>query len=419
MDYKTYNFPNYNIHIIKTNRFKNIQMEIALRNNIDKNTYLNYFFLVNMLMESNSIYKTKREIVLKEEELYEANCYIYYRPQGKSIIYKLNMDILNPKYTKDNYLEEAIKFPFDLLLHPDINNNKFNEKSFKTVKTRFKDNIKTQKEVLSQYACKEALKAMDKKSLSALNRYGTITELNKITDETLLNAYNNLLTNSLIDISIIGDINEDEIIKYINKYAIFNNNPNTTIEYHITNKERTKVLEKTSTSKKNQSHIVYLLNTNNLTEYEREYVMPLYNIILGGASLESKLYRTLRDKHSLCYGVYSAYFEFDNLLRITTSVDKKNIKKAKSLINKTIKDMYNISDTEIKRAISLYESSINSYLDNPSYILDLYLNQFIFNTDSIEERINKIKKVTIEEIINLNKKIKLNTIYTLEGDNHE
>ena len=41
-----------------------------------------------------------------------------------------------------------------------------------------------------------------------------------------------------------------------------------------------------------------------LTDYERQYIMPLYNIILGGTPT-SKLFKTVREKHSLCYAVNS------------------------------------------------------------------------------------------------------------------
>ncbi len=419
MEYKTYKYNNYNIHTINTDRFKNIHMEIVLRNNINKDTLLSEVFLIHMLMESSKKYKTKRDIVLEQEELYDAACYISYKKVGSSLMSKLIIDFLNPKYTKDDYLEEAIQLPFELLLNPNIENNEFNKEVFNTIYKRLENAINTQKENPSSYASIKALETMDKDSISAININGTIEDLNKIDNNSLLESYNYLLNKSNIDINIIGDINEEEVINIINKYAKFNDSDREEINYYITNKERDTVIRQSESTDNTQTQLVYLYNTNNLTEYEREYVMPIFNIILGGGTLESKLYKSLREDKSLCYGVRSATFKYDNLLRITTGIDKSNIELAISTIDETVKDMTNVSKQELDRAISLYETIINMYLDDPEQILELYFYQYIFNRDSLEEQLNKIKKVSIKEVEDLYSKLKLNTIYVLEGDKHE
>ena len=67
-----------------------------------------------------------------------------------------------------------------------------------------------------------------------------------------------------------------------------------------------------------------------------------------------------------------------------------------------------------KKTINTY---INSYYDDVvSQVNTYYYREFEYIED-IEDYRDKINEVTIDEVIELNKKIKLSTIYMLKGDN--
>ena len=57
--------------------------------------------------------------------------------------------------------------------------------------------------------------------------------------------------------------------------------------------------------------------------------------------------------------------------------------------------------------------------DSPNQILDNYYMMELIGTDTIDEKRRKIMKVTKEDIINLHKKINMDTIFVLEGENNE
>ena len=143
-------------------------------------------------------------------------------------------------------------------------------------------------------------------------------------------------------------------------------------------------------------------------------------MILGGGSLETKLAKKLRNDNSLCYNVQSIYNKYDNLLLVITSVDKSNINKAKKLIEAAVMEMSSkVTQDELNHAIGSSLSSISMSLDNQSRIIDNYLFNYMAELDSIDERLEKYREVTLESVMKLGKKIKLNSIYILEGDNNE
>ena len=148
--------------------------------------------------------------------------------------------------------------------------------------------------------------------------------------------------------------------------------------------------------------------------------MQIYNMILGGGALETKLAQNLRNKNSLCYGVQSIYNKYDNLLIITTSVDKDNIEKAKKLIQSSVNEMKKeVTEEELTHAITSSISSVNMAFDYQNRIIANYLFNYMAELDPMDIRISKYKEVTLKDVKNLSKKIKLNTIYVLEGDFNE
>ena len=159
------------------------------------------------------------------------------------------------------------------------------------------------------------------------------------------------------------------------------------------------------------------MNLNNLSKFETSYVSHIFNHILGGGSLDSRLYKNLRIDNSLCYSVSSNYSKYDRLMIISTSIDKDNIKLAKKLIEDAIKSMgANVSDEEVDIARQAIVNAMKVSLDSEHQIISNYFFNEIADLDLIDKRIEEYAKVTKEDVVNMYKKIKINTIYVLEGD---
>ena len=147
------------------------------------------------------------------------------------------------------------------------------------------------------------------------------------------------------------------------------------------------------------------------------YTIHVFNYIFGNGSLTTKLYKYLREENSLCYNAYSIYQKLDNLLIIFVGIDYQNKKKCVKLINKALKEMVNgiFSEEDILYAKKSLISNVESSMDNPSSLLDNYVFHNVVNTPLLSERKKELNKITKKDILELSKKIKLNTIYMLGG----
>ena len=418
MKYKTYNCNSFNIYTIKTDRFKTSHLEVIFKNVLKKEEIGTYSFLADMLSEGCKKYPRKKDLITRFEELYKIVIYASTMRVGNVIDLHVSLDFLNPEYIEDEgYIEDVIKTLFEVILNPNVCNDEFDLKTFNIVKERLRREINSLKENPVKQSIKEAIKTMDSNSPTSYEILGTIEELENITPAKLYNAYKSLRKNFKVDVFLIGNLDMDNVASLIKKYFKNRYIVSDNFEVMVDNKETKKVKVKAMKSDNIQTNLVMLFNLKNLSELEKNITLNCFNYLYGSGGLTSKLYKSIREENSLCYAINSMYLKYDKLLMVQISLDNCNVKKAISLVKKELKSMQNgnFSEEEVRDAINNMVISLDMSLDNNIAILNNYVFNIYDKLPSIEERKEYFKKLTKEDIVNVSKKVKLNTIFTLEG----
>lgn len=418
MKYKTYNCNSFNIYTIKTDRFKTSHLEVIFKNVLKKEEIGTYSFLADMLSEGCKKYPRKKDLITRFEELYKIVIYASTMRVGNVIDLHVSLDFINPEYIEDEgYIEDVIKTLFEVILNPNVCNDEFDLKTFNIVKERLRREINSLKENPVKQSIKEAIKTMDSNSPTSYEILGTIEELENITPAKLYNAYKSLRKNFKVDVFLIGNLDMDNVASLIKKYFKNRYIVSDNFEVMVDNNETKKVKEKTMKSDNIQTNLVMLFNLKNLSELEKNITLNCFNYLYGSGGLTSKLYKSIREENSLCYAINSMYLKYDKLLMVQISLDNCNVKKAISLVKKELKSMQNgnFSEEEVRDAINNMVISLDMSLDNNIAILNNYVFNIYDKLPSIEERKEYFKKLTKEDIVNVSKKVKLNTIFTLEG----
>ena len=418
MKYKTYNCNSFNIYTIKTDRFKTSHLEVIFKNVLKKEEIGTYSFLADMLSEGCKKYPRKKDLITRFEELYKIVIYASTMRVGNVIDLHVSLDFINPEYIEDEgYIEDVIKTLFEVINNPNVCNDEFDLKTFNIVKERLRREINSLKENPVKQSIKEAIKTMDSNSPTSYEILGTIEELENITPAKLYDAYKSLRKNFKVDVFLIGNLDMDNVASLIKKYFKNRYIVSDNFEVMVDNKETKKVKVKAMKSDNIQTNLVMLFNLKNLSELEKNITLNCFNYLYGSGGLTSKLYKSIREENSLCYAINSMYLKYDKLLMVQISLDNCNVKKAISLVKKELKNMQNgnFSEEEVRDAINNMVISLDMSLDNNIAILNNYVFNIYDKLPSIEERKEYFKKLTKEDIVNVSKKVKLNTIFTLEG----
>ncbi|MBE6149166.1 MAG: insulinase family protein [Firmicutes bacterium] len=417
MNYVKYKTNAYNLHIIKTDKFKTIMLKINLKKQINKEdiTYRN--LLTKVLFQSNKNYSTKRELEILTEDLYNLSISSRNSISGNYIITSFDSIFLSEKYTEDDMNYKSINFVLDMIFKPNVENNEF--KFFDLAKRLVCDEIETQKDDTNKYSKQRLLEIMDDNSPLSYNPVGYMKDLDKITNKDLYNYYQKMLNNNLIDIFVIGDIDE-QFIKNIFKE---NFNIKTLKKEGISHYYEHKKLGRCKTKKEQldikQSKLRIGIKLKDLTDFEKKYVANMYAFILGG-SPDSKLFKNVREKNSLCYSINCSYLPVFNTMIISAGINSSDFKKCLSLIKKELNNMTKgiFEELDIEAAKTTYINSLKEIEDSQSSTIRIFESHEYLNFDLLDERI-EVLKVTKEDIINFSKKINLDTIYLLEGENDE
>ena len=418
MVYKTYKCNSYNIHTIKTDRFKTVHMEIIFRKNIVKEELVNYAFLVDMLMESSKNYPKRKDVITKLEELYKLVVYGTTIKTGNVLSSNFMADFIDPKFIdEEDYLENVIKFIFEMLMNPNATNEEFDLKEFNFVKERLKREIKSIDDNPFKSSMRKAIEAMDKSSVTAFPLMGSVEELDDITPSSLYKYYKKLFKDNTCDIFIIGNVDSDNIVSLIQKYFKHRYINSNKLVLRVDNKEKKKVTTKEDVSENLQANLVMIYNIGELPEVERHVTMQVFNYIFGSGGLTSKLYKRIREENSLCYNISTLYLKYDELIAIHISLDTANVKRAVSMVKKCLKEMQtgDFLDSDLEDAKKSISLALDLTSDNNSSLLNNYVFHEFDNLPLIDERKKSLAKLTKEDVVNVSKKLKLNTIYVLKG----
>ena len=127
----------------------------------------------------------------------------------------------------------------------------------------------------------------------------------------------------------------------------------------------------------------------------------------------------VREKLSLCYYVGSSVDRLKEIMIVRSGVEFENFKTAYDEIMRQQEMMENgeFTEEEIrfakKQLTSAYEANIDSIASTEEY----YTMQLLLDTDiSIARMVDMVNKVTREDIIEVAKGMKLDTVYYMEGE---
>lgn len=417
MDFQKHDLSSYNLTIIKTDKFKTVTVLVNFRRKIKKEEVTMRSFLQKMLLQSSKKYPTRRLLNIETEKLYGLELGLRGQRSGYNGIMGLELTMINEKYTEKGTIEKSLDLMFEVLFNPNIKNGAFDTKSFNIVKNVLSSQIKSIKDDTQFYSLTRMLEEMDNK-LPVSYRMGYIEDLEKINETNLYEYYKSMIKSDLIDIYVIGDVDYNDMKSLVKEKFNINTIKKNDVNIVIKHKDfRMRVKKITEKEEIKQAKLSIGFKLVDLTDYERNYVMFIYNNILGGPGY-SKLFQNVREKHSLAYTVDSIYRNADSLMIVYAGINGTNFNKTIQLIKQEIANMLkgNITDEEIENARKEVTSVLKHIEDVPERIIDSYISMDLLKADNLATREKKFLGVTKEDIKKVAKKVKMDTIFLLYGD---
>ena len=245
-----------------------------------------------------------------------------------------------------------------------------------------------------------------------------LENIDKITKQDVIEAYQSILNNSKKVLAIVGATSKDEILPQIEN-TLGELPKSIDNDYNIEQPILTETKQAENVKADlNQAHIIKGWQVP--TYGEKDYpALILLNIILGASGLSSRLFLELRDKKGLAYVVRSSYetYKLAGNFMIYIATEAKNINVSLQGFNEEINKIktYPVSEKELADAK-------NNLIGKCAFLEETNLQQacsfakygvigFDFDyTDKIKEM---VKEVTAEQILECAKKYFVDDKYVL------
>ena len=418
MEFYNYNINGFDLHVIKTKRFKTVFYNVNLRFDDAKENEKYISLLSRLLLQTSSKYDSVREINAFCASIYDPSYNVKVLESGSQNILTLTASFANEKYTEKGMNKKNFEFLSEVLFEPKIVSGAFDEKVFEVQKEKVVEYYKTMRDKPQHYASSRLSEEMQVKKYKAYTLEELIEGIEKLSAKDLYKFYKKIMDTSKLDVFVCGDVDPIEIRDMLSSIINFKGSTNGNIEHYVKqisyNKEPKVIVESASNA---QSNLIIGCKLLDLTNFERQYVFVLYSWILGGG-MNSLLTQTVREKNSLCYYIYAIRHNLFDVMKIYAGIDCDEFDKTYKLVCEDMENMKkgNFSDELFEGVKEIYYNSLVKIDDSQSDLVGNYTSEVFIGNDSIEKRKEQMSKVTKEDVMKLAEKVHIDTVYLLKGE---
>ncbi len=406
-----------NVILIKTDKFKTTDFILNFRNYLNIDTVTKKALVPYILKAATVNYPNKRAINQQLEQLYGASLGLSVNKQGLLQIVSFRVSIVNDAYllNTSTLLDEAFAFLKEIIYNPKLENGVFSEKVVSEEKRLLTDHFNSLYDDKIRYAYDKLIAEMCKNESYRIRAIGNIEDVDKINANDLYHIYQDMLKNDTVDLLVIGDIDYDRLKGLIEKNLVFAQREEVQDVVDTQTKEIEKVNKIVESQEISQAKLNIGFRTNTTGKDNDFHSLLLMNAMLG-VYPHSLLFRNVREKESLCYYISSNIDKAKGVMIIYAGINKDDYEKAYTITLEQIKKLQDgdFDDDLIDNSRKALINDLLQICDNPIAFLASefahLLYQETFDVDEIEKKINSINK---EDIQNVAKKLKEDTIFFL------
>ena len=409
-----------NFNAIKDERFKTGRISVTMFLPLDGKTASSYALLPFVLTNSCRKYPNFTSLNQKLADLYGASLFSDVSKIGDMQALTVSVSFLDDRFALDeeNLSSQLTQLLCDILFDPLLENGVFKKENVEQERRQLIELIDSEyndKKILAKTRCEELMCEGEKFGISRLGDKETVS---KLTSKDIFDAWKTVLKTARIEIMALGDLDEKSALDvFKNAFSRVKRENIVNCETQII-KTAQKVKEKYDNMDIAQSKLVMGFRT--YAALQDDEVMPArVAIALFGATPRSKLFLNVREKLSLCYYCSAKYDRNKGIMLVQSGVEKKNLEKAKDEILNQLDEIKkgNFTDTELDETKRSLANSYRTIGDFLSGLENFYLTQ-AFDDEFLPPKrfIEKMYKVSKDDVINAAKLIILDTVYALVGN---
>ena len=414
----TLNINGVKVSLIPDNRLKTAAVTVYISLPLKKETASFNAVWPAVLMRGTEKFPETKELNIHMEELFGASSGFRVEKQGANQVVSMRFKTVSDDYAEGEPFTKLLKLCGEILFNPLCENGAF-RKSYtereKQVQIQFIEGLVNDKR---KYASTRLVQEMCKGEEYSILACGEIDEIEKIDEKSLYQSYLNAMAEGNISVYVTDHFDAEKILPVLKE--VFEKAPSCKKEIRLPEvkpaPEKVKYVEEAAPVTQGKLSMGFRTSITRLNE--EYYAMMLFNKLFGGSPY-SKLFLNVREKLSLAYYASSIYSSLKGLIVVNSGIEFDKFEAAKNEILVQLDEMKkgNFTEEEIKSAVLDIENSYKEISDYGEALSEYYSMQDNAGiTESPAQVVEKIKKVTKEQIVKAANTVSLDTVYFLKGE---
>ncbi|RAP30042.1 hypothetical protein C2W64_02597 [Brevibacillus laterosporus] len=406
-----------NLHILQTEKFKSITMIVNIEQELTEENASKTALLAMVLKRATARFPEPQKLRQHLDYLYGAIFDVDVAKKGERQVLQVYMEVPNEKYLsgKQSLVEDAIQFVGDIMTRPYLVHDQFDSNYVEAEKKSLTKKIESIVNDKMRYANQRITEEMFKDEAYAISALGDLPHLAKVDVASLTDYYHQLMDNNPIEIFVVGDVKEDEIRSLFEKHVQLSTQRQSSLDIQRSSKKVTEQKTIVDRMDVNQAKLNIGCRTNIIYKDDDYPALLVYNGILGGFP-HSKLFLNVREKASLAYYAVSRLESHKGVVMMMSGIDAKNYEQAVTIIKEQIAMMEQgeISQEEMDMTKATLYNQFKELLDSGKMMVEYAYNGVISGkARDLQTLLTEIEKVSVQDVVNVAKKVELDTIYLL------
>lgn len=396
-------------------KFKTSCISVSMALPMDERMAANSL-LVYLLKRSCKAYPELSLLNGRLDELYGAILGAGVAKNGEAQVLTLSITSLADKFALDDesIQLEAAQLLSDIIFKPNVKNGSFGAESLATEKRLLIQRIEEELNDKRTYAFNKCISHMCHNEAFGKDKYGTIEEIQSVKMADVYDAWKNMLSTAVFQITVVGAADEERVAEIFKKaFDKVDRNPATLETVFIQRSRRFNRFEEKFPV--NQGKLVMGFRAGMSHRRDNIFAVTVMNDIFGMGTY-SKLFMNIREKMSLAYYCWSRLVASKGIVLVESGIDTDKEKKVSAEVLSQLSNLRNgKTDPEVlessKRALREKHT-----FTTPEGILGWYSSQV--TSDEIltpEEVVNGIEQVTMEDVCAAAKKLSVDTVFMLSA----
>ena len=407
--------------VIADSKFKHNRLAVNFILPLDKATASDNAAVPHILRMGCKALPDFSSLNARLEELYGASLEAGVTKLGGYQVMDISIRFLDDRYAlgDENLMAECASLLAGIVLAPKLDaDGLFTEKDVALQRRYIQDTIEAEINEKRSYAIAQCTAFMCEGEAVDVKTFGYPETAAAITPRSATAAYQNMLRIAPVEIISTGSV-KSEIAKKIfaEAFAKLEREPGSYPPIKL-RPVAEGVREKTETMDLAQSKLVMGMRCGALATLREVNAARVFSAMYGGTPF-SKLFANVRERLSLCYYCASRFDSSTHLLMVDSGVEAANKDLAQNEIMAQLKAVAggDFTDEELANTKLLLTNSILTTTDSAVQLEGWYMAQILRGQSvSPREDIDNINKITREEVVEAAKKVTLDTVYFLTGE---